>query len=140
MFDFIKAVKDVLKENGKTTEDLFKDKVVAENTFYKYKQRYPSLKTLINIANYLGVTIDYLFGLSEENNFRPYCKKQENFYNNLMYFIGTSGQSGRQFCKELNYSRDNILRWKRGTQPSVQTLLEIARYFNCSVDDLLDRE
>lgn len=140
MLDFIKLVKNVLEEQDKTTENLFNDKVVSENTFYKYKHRFPSLKTLIKIANYLCVNIDYLFELSDENNFRPYLVNQQNFYNNLIFLIKNAGISYRQFCKELNYSRENITRWKNGTEPSVQTILEIAKYFSCSTDDLLVRE
>ena len=77
MVDFITLVKNILEDKGKNTEDLFKDKVVSENTFYKYKQRYPSLKTLIKISSYLCVTIDYLFELSDENNFKPYSTDQK---------------------------------------------------------------
>ena len=57
-----------------------------------------------------------------------------------MTLINGVGISCRKFCKDLHYSRDNVIRWKKGTQPSVQSLLEIARYFNCSIDDLLVRE
>ena len=129
-----------MEDNGKSTADLFADKIISENTFYKYKQRYPSLKTLIKIANYLLVSIDYLFERSDVNNFKPYSLNQEEFYNKLITFINTSKISCRKFSKDLHYSRDNILRWRKGTEPSVQSLLEIADYFNCPVDDLLTRE
>lgn len=139
-FNFIKAVKEILEEQGKTTADLFNDKVVSENTFYKYNQRNPSLTTLIKIANYLKVSIDYLYELKDVNDFKPYCEQQTNFYDKLMSMITSAKISCRKFSKDLHYSRDNVLRWKKGTEPSVQCLLEIANYFKCSVDDLLDRE
>jgi len=61
MLYFISKVKSTLEEQGKSIQSLFNDKIVSKNTFYKYKQRYPSLNTLIKIANYLEVSIDYLF-------------------------------------------------------------------------------
>ena len=61
MIDFIKLVENILEEQGKSKQSLFEDCVVSANTFFKYRQRYPSLKTVIKIANYLNVSIDYLF-------------------------------------------------------------------------------
>ena len=40
----------------------------------------------------------------------------------------------------MNYQKDNILRYKYGTTPSLRTLFEIAEYFGCFVDDLLTKE
>lgn len=137
MINFIDAVKECLEEQGKTINDLFKDNVISENTFYKYNQRNPSLKTLINVSNYLRVSIDYLLQLKDENSFKPYNINNIVFYENLIYFIKDSNISCRKFCKDLHYSRDNVIRWKNGTTPSIPVLIEIANYFKCSIDDLL---
>lgn len=140
MTDFITVVKNILEEQGKTIDDLFNNEVISKDTFYKYKQRNPSLQTLIKIANYLQVSIDYMYELDDENHFIPYSTNQSDFYNKLINLINTSGISSRQFCKDLNYAKDNVLRYKNGVEPSIRTLFEIANYFNCSVDDLLTRE
>ena len=137
MIDFIASVKNVVEEEGKTIQDLFNDKIISENTFYKYKHRYPSLNTLVKIANYLKVSIDYLFSLTTENNYLFYNINNQVFYDNLVSMIENKKISQRQFCNDLNYAKDNINRWKNGTTPSVQTLLEISKYFNCLIDDLL---
>ena len=137
MFDFITAVKSILEERGKSTKELFSSNIVSENTFYKYKQRYPSIKTLFKIVNYLQVSLDYFFEFKDENNFSQYSVNTFNFYNNLIALIKSKNISGRKFCNDLNYSRDNIIRWKNGTMPSVQALLEITKYFNCSIDELI---
>ncbi len=136
MKNFIEIIKNVLNEQGKTLQDLFDKKIVSPNTFYKYKQRNPSLRTLKNIANYLKVSIDYLFEMSLENNFREY-PEEDNFYINFNKYQNAQKISGRQLCKELNYSKDNIKRWEKGISPNIQTLLEIAKYFDCTIDDLL---
>ena len=126
MVDFIKLVENILEEQGKTKQDLFENNVVSENTFYKYRQRYPSIKTVVKIANYLNVSLDYLFEFSSEN-----------LYNNLTSMIDSNKISYRKFCKDLGYAKDNILRWKSGIQPTILRVLEIANYFGCSIDDLL---
>lgn len=137
MIDFITYVKDILEEQGKTTQILFENNIISANTFYKYKQRTPSLKTIIKLANYLEVSIDYLFKLTEDNNFTTYSYNSDIFYNNLETMLKSKKLSGREFCKIMQYSKDNLLRWKNGTIPSVQNLLEVANFFNCSINDLL---
>lgn len=99
MSDFITLVKEVLEERGMTPQDLFDAGVVYENTFYKYKNRNPSLKTLLKVANFLCVTVDYLFELSNENNFKPYDLEQKNLYNNIISLIENSGISQRKSVK-----------------------------------------
>lgn len=139
MTDFITIIHNVLEEQGKLVDELFKENIISKNTFYKYRHRYPSLQTLIKVANYLKVSIDYIFEISDENNFIPYSTNQKGFYEKLINLINHSGISIRQFCKDLNYAKDNVLRYKKGVEPSIRTLLEISQYFNCSVDDLLSR-
>lgn len=140
MVDFITQVKDVLEEKGLTTKNMFEAGIISEDTFYKYKNRCPSLKTLLKVANYLGVTIDYLFEMSDENNFTPYLLNQNNLYNNILTLVTNSGISQRKFSKDLHFSRVNLLRWKKGITPNVQSLIEISNYFNCPINDLLDKQ
>ena len=137
MIDFIKLVENTLEEQGKDKTSLFDDNIVSENTFFKYRQRYPSLKTVMKIANYLKVSIDYLFELTDENHFKEYNEASLKFYDNLTSYIKNRKISARQFCKDLGFAKDNILRWKKGTQPSIQRLLDMTQYFNCSIDDLI---
>ncbi len=138
-FDFILAVNNVLDEQNIKLKDLFENKIISQNTFYKYKQRTPSLETIIKICNYLNVSIDYLFELKIENNFVPYNYSAEIFYNNILSMLKIKKTSGRKFCSDLNYSKDNLLRWKSGTTPSIQTLIEISNYLDCSIDELLSK-
>ena len=137
MIDFIKLVENILEEQGKTKQSLFDDCVVSANTFFKYRQRCPSLKTVIKISNYLNVSLDYLFEFSNENRFKEYDIDNLKFYENLISFINNKKISARKFCKDLGYAKDNILRWKNGIQPTIQRLLEMTEYFGCSLDDLI---
>jgi len=137
MTSFINIVQNILEEQGKTKEDLFNNKIISKDTFYKYKHRNPSLQTLIKIANYLQVSIDYMYEKSDNNHFKLYSNNQKGFYDNLINLINTTGISIRQFCKDLNYAKDNVLRYKKGVLPTIRTLFEIAEYFNCNIDDLL---
>lgn len=140
MIDFITVVENILEEQGKTVKSLFDDKVISKDTFYKYKKRNPSLQTLIKVANYLETSIDYMYERASENHFTHYSLNQNDFYNKLVSLINLAGISNRKFCKDLNYSKDNIHRYKDGVEPSIRTLFEIADYFSCNIDDLLTTE
>ena len=140
MIDFITIVQNILQEQGRTVEDLFKENVISKNTFYKYRNRNPNLQTLIKIANYLKVSVDYMYEISDKNNFIPYSKDQSLFYEKLVNLIKASKISIRQFCKDLHYAKDNVIRYKKGVEPSIRTLFEISQYFDCSIDDLLTKE
>ena len=137
MLDFIKVVENILEEQGKSKQVLFENNIVSENTFFKYRHRYPSLNTVMKIANFLNVSLDYMFEFADENHYKTYSVNNTHFYENLTEWIKSKNISARQFCKDLGYAKDNIVRWKNGTQPSVQRLLEMTQYFNCSLDDLL---
>ena len=140
MLNFIEIITNILDEQGKTPNDLFSAGVVSANNFYKYKVRYPSLKTLLKIANFLEVDLDYMFYISNENNFKRYSSDQSKFYDNLIGLIKLNNLSLRQFCRELKFARANLTRWKTGTSPGIETLFDIVRYFNCSFNDLLTGE
>mgnify|MGYP003289650430 CR=1 FL=1 len=140
MLDFTTIISSVLEEQSKTTQDLFDDDVISKDTFYKYRRRNPSLTTLIKIANYLHVSIDYIYEFTDINDFRPYSTNQCDFYQRLIELISSVGLSNRQFCQNLHYTKDTILRYKNGTTPSIRTLIEIAQYFNCTIDDLLTHQ
>ena len=138
MNDFINFVNSVLAEQNKTTADLFNDNIISKDTFYKYRHRYPTIHTLLKISNYLKVTPDYLLELSDENDFKEdYTFDSERFYLNLTKILKFKNMSGRIFCKELNYSKDNLLRWKKGTVPSTLNLIQISSYFEISISELL---
>ena len=138
MLNFIKVVENILEEQGKSKQVLFENKIVSENTFFKYRHRYPSLNTVMKIANFLNVSLNYRFEFADENHYKTYSVNKIHFYENLTEWIKSKKISARQFCKDLRHAKDNIIRWKDGTQPSVQRLLEMTQYFNCSLDDLID--
>lgn len=100
MKNFIEIIRNALWERGKTLQDMFNDKIVSPNTFYKYNQRNPSVKTLKKIANYLGMSIDYLLELTLENNYKKYFD-EDNFYINFIELQKSQKISGRKICKDL---------------------------------------
>ncbi len=140
MINFIDAIKNVLDEREENIKVLFDKNIVPKDTFYKYRQRNPSLQTIIKVANFLEVSIDYIYELSDTNLFLPYSTNQQGFYDNLVAIIKSNNMSFREFCKKLGVSPANVVRYKNGVEPNVTTLLDMAVLLNCTIDDLLVRE
>ena len=138
MKSFIDLVKSVLEEQDISVQEFYNSGIITTNTFYKYRQREPSLETVLKIANYLKVTVDYLYELDVENKFEKlYVYDSKKFVNNLLFFIKNKNISGRQFCREMYFTHNAIRNWRSGMAPQMRNLLEMAKYFNCSIDDLL---
>jgi len=46
--------------------------------------------------------------------------------------------SQQKFAEEVPISRPNFTYWKKGKLPKFETLINIANYLNCSIDEFLD--
>lgn len=141
MATYYDLILDIMNERQKTIKDLEDNKILGKNTFYSFRRNDPSLKSLIEISNFLEVPIDYLIGKTTDSTpFKKYKLKQSDFYNKLEGLIRASSLSRTKLCNELDMTRKNLLRWKNGTTPTISKLMALANYFQCNIDDLLDHD
>jgi len=63
---FIKRLNEAISDSGQTKQALADDGVVSRETLnnYIYNNKMPSARTLQVLASYLGVSCDYLLGLT----------------------------------------------------------------------------
>ena len=138
MSNYNELILDALNECGKSVKDLEEKGILAKNTFYIFKHSAPSLITMINIANFLNMSIDYILDRTTNNQFKRYSSNQSQFYTNLVKVMSSTSQS--KLCKELEISRTNFSRWANGTKPTFAKLITLANYLHCDIDELLERE
>lgn len=139
MSNYYELILDAVNETGKNIKDLETKGILGKNTFYIFKNSAPSLSTMLEIANFLDMSIDYILDRCDNNYFKKYSLSQTNFYSNLKTLLGKS-TSQVKVCKDLGISRTNFSRWKNGTSPTISKLISLANYLNCNIDDLLDHE
>lgn len=61
-----------------------------------------------------------------------------SIYNRIEILIKTKGMTKKAFCEKLSISTGNLGDWRRGkSTPSTNKLIEIAAYFDVSLDWLL---
>ena len=87
------------------------------------------------MANYFNCSLDFLFGLSNINDFSN--RNNRSFYKNLNNLIKTSRVSIAKTMKNLKMSEYSYYRWKKGLLPKTNKLLDIIKYFDTSLDFIL---
>ncbi|MGN1201326.1 MAG: helix-turn-helix domain-containing protein [Candidatus Caccovivens sp.] len=140
MSNFQELLNDVIFEQGKNIEDLFEAKIISKENYYKFKTYNPFLPTLISIANFLEVSIDYLAGRESQNHFRKYKNSQTNFFEKLNNTLKALGVSQSKLAREIHIDQSNFSHWKNGAFPCFSTLVLMADYLKCSIDEFLDLE
>ncbi len=99
----------------------------------------PSLRTLIKIADCLELSLKYLLGLEEKNEFMP-AVKASCFYSRLEELTAEKNMNYGQLAYKMDFPRTYIYEWiKEKTLPSIDYVFEIAEYFKVSPDFLLGR-
>ena len=65
---FYETLKSLALKNKKSFNQIEKDLGYGKNTLYNYKKQNPTQERLLEIAEYFGVTVDYLLGREESKN------------------------------------------------------------------------
>lgn len=99
----------------------------------------PYIDTLVKLADYFNCSTDYLLGLNDmsvESKF----KKRPPFSEQLTFLLGHFKVTKYRIEKDTGLSEKTVNRWHNGkTQPTVESLIRLAKYFDCSVDFLIGR-
>ena len=110
------------KAHGLSQQKLGDAVGLARNTICQYESgnRVPDVDTLIKLADYFGVTIDYLLGreyaVSSYQIFVEICAKEQ--------------KSVFEVAKEFELTNEQLIQWKNGIEPSQRTLWAIANAYH----------
>lgn len=74
--NFLDIVKKLCKENNISISKMEKDIEISKGASYKWNNSKPSLKTINKIAEYFGVTVDYLITGEKEEEERYYLNPE----------------------------------------------------------------
>ena len=99
----------------------------------------PHIETLVLLADYFRCSTDYLLGLTDrlyEGEFR----KRPPFPEQLTFLLNHFKVTKYYLEKQTGFSEKTVNRWHNGkTQPTVESLIRLAKFFDCSVDFVLGR-
>lgn len=100
----------------------------------------PTVDVAVRIADYFKVSLDYLLG-SEENNRSDSFLPCPPFSERLRLLLEQNGISKYRLNKDTKIDDESIYSWLYGrTKPSLENVVRLSEYFDCTVDYLLGRE
>ncbi len=100
----------------------------------------PKTPSLIKIADYFNISIDYLIANTDDDYFEK-SKQPKSFSERLEELRIEHGIKTRyELAQKILIHRNNIAQWyKLNCLPLIDDLIIIAQYFNVSIDYLLGR-
>lgn len=107
--------------------------------FYDYlkKEHLPSYKTALRLRKFFRLSLDFLFGLSEDDSPVNIPKEEKPFSEIFKAILQEKHISRYKLKKETSLARQSIDDWYHGKRiPEIESLLVLAKYFECSLDEL----
>lgn len=137
MNEFQERLQELLIQNDLSRLSLSKKLSISSTTINDYfnKSLYPQIDIALKMANYFNCSLDFLLGLSDE--YQNNIKNDKSFIETFDELKNSKNIPIAKIMKELKMSEYNYYRWKNGLFPRTYNLIDIAKYFNISVDYLV---
>lgn len=139
---FQKRLLELMEEQGCTKYEDFAAlvkvsvPVITRATIYGI---IPSLRPLIKIADCFEISLPYLLGESDNENFYP-SEENETFHIRLKRLTEEKKTKYSKIAHSMPFTANYFYEWQREkTLPSLEYLEAVANYFKVSVDYLLGR-
>lgn len=140
--DFNERLSKLIKEKGLTKKQFLEDMKLGKNqiSYWNNNKTIPNQSTLIAIANYFDVSVEYLKCETEQKDINL-SSAIENItffkrYEQLCIEHGMKPQNPEMF-KITGVSSGAISGWKKGSLPKGDVLCRLSKYFNVTTDYLL---
>ena len=97
------------------------------------------LSHLLKLADFFACSLDFLTGRSDtELDYTPLqCPP---FFEQLRLVMEKYQVTRYRIVKDTKIYDSYFTNWKNGADPHILTLIDLANYFNCSVDSLVGRD
>ena len=139
--NFVDTLKDLMIENGLNQTELAEILQVKPATVSRYilGQQTPDIFQAVKIANYFNCTLDYLFGLEENNNDKKF-RECPVFKTRFVFLLNHFNKSIKEVEEKTGIAKSAMYYWLKGERkPSMDSIIKLARCFDSSVDFVLGR-
>lgn len=140
--NFSERIKELISEKNFDAESLSEIIGVEQSVIYKWwaAVSLPSLNNLIKLSDYFNCTTDFLLGLKEHSDNVSF-KKNPPFSIQLKIIFNKFNTTEYIVSKKSGISRSLFHYWLTGKNiPSIDNIVKLAEYFDCTVDYLIGRE
>lgn len=132
---------ELMQNDNKTAKQMAELLNTDESTVSRWKEGKMSIKLskAILISVHFKCSLEYLFGRNEE--FLDFdLKPTLPFYTCLREIMKARGITRYRVVKDLSKSNGHFDHWKKGGDPFVETVAELADFIGCTLDNLVGRE
>ena len=136
---FQERLQDLLEEHNLNRLQLSKIIGISSTTINGYfnNNYYPHINIAIKMAKYFDCSLDYLFGKTDNKHYHN--KNNNSFIENFDNLLKINNLPIAKALREMKMSEYNYYRWKNGKFPKTNNLLDIAKYFDVSIDYLVGK-
>jgi len=134
---------ELVSERNKTCTQISKELGIDRSTLYTFMhgKALPSMRNLVKLADYFNCSSDFLLGYVDYDKPDKVFKACPPFSERLAFLLKYFGKTKTDLTEEANITESIIFQWQDGTyEPSLDNILKLKNYFDCSVDFILGRE
>ncbi len=137
---FVEVLKDLMIEKEISIKELSAETGIKLGSIYFYfkNETLPDINCAIKLSEYFGCSINYLLGLDEKKDFVPKITNK-TFIKIYEELLSQNNETNYKVCQKLDINRNSIYHWRKGKTPKMVNLIEMAKYFDVSIDFLLGR-
>lgn len=140
--NFGERLKELMEERGINPPTLARELNTDRSNITRYLrgERAPLYDNFLKILNYFNCSADFILGLSDYAAENTIFRQPQPFCERLRCVIESCGSTQYKMQKSGKFSGSELYGWLSGKKlPSIESLVKIATYLDCSVDYLLGR-
>ena len=138
---FIESINTYIINNDLTITEFARKIKLSERCVARWLDgtNIPSTANIIKVADYLNVSIDYLFEITDNPTLQA-TQYSATIADRLRLLRASKPISKHKLAKIINVEPTTISKWENGTRtPKPDIIYILADFFSCSMDYLLGR-
>ena len=139
---FPETLDELISDNLTTLTEVSADLNCGESTLSRYTNgtALPTLEMTVKLANYFGVTCDYLLGLDTDYYSGKFTTRCPSFKRRFKAVLKEFKISRYKLTQMTGIAESVMRYWIQGkTEPSITNVVKIAQALGCTVDYLIGR-
>lgn len=134
---FCERFSDLLDEGGITLKDVADATGIKLSRLYDFKsgKHAPSLNNAVKLKELFGCTLDYMFGFTDDY-IHGTPARTGDIRDRVRAAIDQSKYSRYALSAKTGIDQAQLARWYSGRQPSLVSLVNLARHLGVSLDFL----
>ena len=141
MEKFSEILNDLIVDKGLSLRKLSEDSGISANQYSKYlKGSIPTIPVAVRLSNYFKHSIDFLFGLNDEDEYVPKFEYDlSKFVDRYEAILKMNQTTHWKFARKYGLSESSLRHWKSGYVPKIENLIIIALNLSTSIEYLIGR-